>query len=139
MFPNAFIGRSRKPTEDDLTTALGPGRALWDRLIVDLAAECGANVQEWKSYSKKAGWSLCLKSKKRTIIYLSPCQGCFRVALILGDKAVAAARQSRLPRRIIGIINESKRYPEGTGVRLAIEKPADIEIAKQIAAIKLAN
>ena len=44
----------------------------------------------------KSGWSLRLKVKKRNIVYLAPCNGCFRVAFIFGDRAVAAARQSDL-------------------------------------------
>jgi hypothetical protein len=96
-------------------------------------------VQEWNSYSRKAGWSLRLKRKDRNILYLTPCEGCFFVSFALGDKAVEAARQSRLPQRVIRMINEARRYAEGTGIRIEMKKPKDIEIAKQLAAIKLAH
>jgi hypothetical protein len=61
------------------------------------------------------------------------------VSFALGDKAVQAARQSRLPQRVIRMINEARRYAEGTGIRIEMKKPKDIEIAKQLAAIKLAH
>jgi hypothetical protein len=61
------------------------------------------------------------------------------VAFILGDKAVQAARGSKLPQRVVKILDAAPRYPEGTGVRLEIKKPKDIEIMKQLAAIKLAH
>jgi hypothetical protein len=61
------------------------------------------------------------------------------VSFALGDKAVAAARQSGLPQSVIEMINEAKRYAEGTAVRIEIKQAKDIEIVKQLAAIKLAH
>jgi len=139
MLPNAFIGRSKKPTDAELAAALGPKMALWDHLLAALAGEHQLTVREWNSYSPKAGWSLRLKHKKRNILYLSPCPGAFRVAFVLGDKAVAAARQSDLPQSIIRIINAAKRYPEGTAVRLEIKQAKDIGIVTRLAGIKLAK
>jgi hypothetical protein len=139
MLPNAFIDKPKKPTAAELTTALGPSKALWDQLLAGLADELNLTVQEWNSYSRKAGWSLRLKLKDRNILYLTPCRGSFSVSFALGDKAVAAARQSGLPQSVIKIINEARRYAEGTGIRIEMKKPRDIKIAKQLAAIKLAH
>jgi len=113
--------------------------ALWDQVLATLADEHNLTVREWNSYSPKAGWSLRLKLKGRNILYLGPCQGAFRVAFVLGDKAVAAARQSDLPRSIIKTINEAKRYPEGTAVRLEIKQAKDIGIVARLVGIKLAK
>jgi len=139
MLPNAFIDKPEKPSEDELAAELGPTKALWDQLISSLADENDVDIQEWKSYSLKAGWSLCLKRKKRTIVWLSPCRGCFRAAFILGDRALEAARQSKLPQRVIKIINEAPRYAEGTGVRIDVKEPKDIAIVKKLGAVKLEN
>jgi hypothetical protein len=139
MLPNAFIDKPKKPTAAELTAALGPVKAFWDQLLAGLADEHNLTVQEWNSYSPKAGWSLRLKLKGRNILYLGPCQGAFRVAFVLGDKAVAAARQSDLPQSIIKIISEAKRYPEGTAVRLEIKQAKDIGIVTKLAGIKLAR
>jgi Protein of unknown function (DUF3788) len=138
LAPNAFIGKSEMPTEAELAAALGPSKALWDQLVDDLARD-GVDVQEWNSYSPKAGWSLRLKRKERNIVYLGPFQGGFRVAFVLGDKAVKAARQSKLPARVLKIIAEAPRYPEGTGVRMLVNGPEDVEVVKQLALIKLEN
>ena len=135
MSPNAFIGRTKPPTDEDLSTELGAARALWDELLTELALP----IQEWNSYSPKAGWSLKLKLKKRTIVYLAPCHGSFRVAFILGDKAKEAARQLKLPKAVLKIIDEAPRYPEGTGVRLEIAARKDLAAVKKLAEVKLAN
>ena len=139
MSPNAFIGKTEQPTDGELTAALGPAKALWDQLIDDLADECGVVDQEWNSYSRKAGWTLRLKREQRNIVYLSPCEGCFRVSFALGDKAMRAARAAKLPQRIVKIMNEAPKYPEGTGVRITMKTPKDLAAVKMLAAIKLAN
>ena len=139
MEPNAFIGKSRKPTDADLTVALGPSKKLWDELVSPLADDIGADVQEWSSYSPKAGWSLRVKHKKRTIVWLAPCSGCFRVAFVLGDKAMKAARQSKLPKQVLKVLDEAPRYPEGTGVRLTVKAAADFAAIRKLAVVKLKN
>src|ERR1035438_3395425 len=94
--PNAFIGKPGMPTDDDLAAELGrSAKALWDRLLAGLAERHNIVTREWNSYSPKAGWSLRLKRDKRTILYLSPCRGCFRASFALGGKAVEAARARR--------------------------------------------
>jgi hypothetical protein len=139
MLPNAFINQTEKPTDDELSAALGPTRALWGQLLAELAGELDVTIQEWNSYSPKAGWSLRLKREKRTILYLSPCRGSFRAAFALGDKAVEAARRSRLPKRVIRIIDEAKRYAEGTGVRIDVNRPPDVALVRKLAVLKLEN
>ena len=135
MSPNAFIGRTKPPTDEELSTELGAARALWDELLTELALP----IQEWNSYSPKAGWSLKLKLKKRTIVYLAPCHGSFRVAFVLGDKAMEAARQLKLPKAVLKIIDEAPRYPEGTGVRLEIAARKDLAAVKKLAEVKLGH
>jgi hypothetical protein len=139
MLPNAFIGKLHPPTDAELADALGPARELWDQLLASLAGQHKLTVQEWNSYSPKAGWSLRLKRKSRNILYLGPCIGAFRVAFVLGDKAVAAARRSNLPQNVIKIIKEAKRYAEGTAIRFETIKPKDLESVVKLAGIKLTH
>ena len=47
--------------------------SLWNELLAALALP----IQEWNSYSPKAGWSLKLKLGKRTIVYLAPARAAF--------------------------------------------------------------
>ena len=139
MVQNAFIGKAGKPTNAELAAALGPAKALWDQLLSDLAEELQIADQEWSFYSLKAGWSLKLQRKKRNILYLSPCKDTFRVSFALGEKAVQAARASKLPQRVMRIIDEAKRFPEGAGVRLDVEGPKDLEVVRKLAKAKIGN
>ena len=139
MSPNAFIGKAEKPTDGELTAALGPARTTWDQLLAGLDRELGVNVSEWNSYSPKAGWSLRVKRKTRTIVWLGPRKGSFLAAFILGDKAMQAARAGKLPQRIVKILNEAPKYPEGTGVRVPMKTLKDLAAVRTLAAIKLEN
>jgi len=57
----------------------------------------------------------------------------------LGEKAVLAARRSGLPARLVRIIDEAPKYPEGPGVQLHIKGPRDIPAVRKLAVIKLEN
>jgi len=136
--PNAFIGRKTPPSEDDVAAALGPSLTAWKTLIAWLTAQ-NITGNEWKSVSPKYGWGLRPALKKRIILYLGPCDGCFRVSFVLGDKAVTAARSSALPKSVLKEIADARRYAEGTGVRLIVRKPDDLASIRKLVEIKLAN
>jgi hypothetical protein len=136
MLPNAFIGQKEQPTADELAAVLEDTQTFWSQLVADMAAQ-GVDIQEWNSYSLKAGWALRLLRKKRRILYLSPQKGCFQVLLIFGDKAVQAAHEDGLPKGILKRIDEGQRYPEGTAVRIDVKSARDVEVVKKLAALKL--
>ena len=136
---NAFAGQKECPTEKAVAVALGATLPLWKRLIVEMKRDLNIDVAEWHTGSVKLGWSFRLQLKKRNIVYLGPRQGWFVAALVLGDKAVAVARKSALPPDVIQTINESKRYAEGTAVRIDVKTPEDLEVAKTLAKIKIQN
>ena len=139
MLENAFINKPKQPTQAEVASALAKAGRLWDRLLADLARECGADVLEWNSYSAKAGWSLRVKKKERTIVWLAPCKGAVRVALVLGEKAVQAARQGGLPDPIADLVRVAKKYPEGRAVRLEPKTMKDLRTVVALALIKVEN
>ena len=140
MLPNAFIGKTEQPTNEEVAAELGPKeKALWDQLLTDLATQFDLTTEEWNSYSPKAGWALRLKRGKRNIVYLGPCHGSFRVSFVLGDKALNAARESGLPKSTLKMLDEAKRYAEGTAVRIDVKTAKDIPIIMKLAKAKLEN
>lgn len=136
--PNAFAGQKNPPTQVELALALGKSQCLWQELVSTLKQEFQL-TENWGSSSVKAGWSLRLQSKKRNIVYLTPGNRSFLASFALGDKAIAAARQSKLPARVLKIIAEAKRYAEGTAVRIEVKKLGDVALVKTLAKIKLEN
>lgn len=126
--PNPFIGKASAPSDADLAAALGAAKTTWDSLrgAIPLPGE-------WHSYSKKAGWSMRLRSGDRNIVYLIPASGAMEVSFALGDRAVAAARDAGLAHLLDG----AKRYAEGTAVRFAVATAKDIAVVKKLVEIKL--
>lgn len=136
---NAFIGHTAKPSSLEVATALGPSAATWTQFVDWLADVHGVLIHEWKSDSLRYGWSLRLKKKDRTIVYLAPCQGCFRVSFVLGPQAMEVVRQTHFPPAVTQAIAEAPHDAEGTGIRLMVHKPADLLPLRTLAEIKLAN
>lgn len=137
--PNAFLGQINAPSEKEVAMKLGAAYPTWRDLVAWLTRQ-GIACGEWKSVSpKKYGWGLRPAIKTRTILYLGPCEGCFRVSFVLSDKAIVTARASGLPRSLLQEISEAKRYAEGTGVRLMIRKPDDLVVVRKLVEIKVAN
>ncbi len=139
MLPNAFAGHTKRPTELRLASVLGLADALWHGLITELKRDLALDAEEWNSSSVKAGWALRLQRKKRNIVYLGPRTGWFLASFVLGDKAITAARKSKLPPRVLKIIDQAKRYPEGAAVRIEVHEAKDADVVKTLAKIKLEN
>jgi hypothetical protein len=140
MLANAFIGKPAKPTQDELAEALGgPAKALWDKLAAELAEAHGVTVEDWHSYSRKAGWALRLKRKDRAIVYLTPSRGCFMASFALGEKAAKAARESGIPPAMVELIDNAKRYAEGRAVRIEVRGPGDVRAVVKVAVAKIEN
>lgn len=131
MLANAFIGQASEPDDAQLTAELGPARRLWDEL---LAAVPECDVQEWNSYSRKAGWALRLKRGGHAIVYLSPGHGGFTASFALGDRAVKAARAAG-----VRAVEGARKYAEGTAVRIEVKSSRDVALVRTLAAVKLAN
>lgn len=136
--PNAFIGRKTPPSSKDVVAKLGPSATAWRELIQWLE-EQGIECKEWKSISPRYGWSFRPALRTRTVLYLGPCDGCFRASFVLGDKAVAAARASDLPKTVLNEIAQARRYAEGTGIRLMVHRPEDLAAIRKLVEIKLKN
>jgi hypothetical protein len=139
MALSVFDDKSQKPRADDLKSVLGRASAHWNALIAHIAAEHTPLEETWSFSGASWGWALRLRHKKRTVLYMTPCKKHFLVGFALGEKAVAAARDSALPDSVVAMIDDAKKYPEGRAVRLEIRNKKDLENAKQLAAIKMAS
>ena len=136
--PNAFIGRKVRPSDKDVAAKLGNAAPAWSELLAWLGGQ-GIACDRWKSISPKYGWSLYPTLQRRTVLYLGPGQGCFRASFVLGDRAVQAARASTLPAKLKEQIATARRFTEGTGVRLMVHTPQDLDAIRKLVEIKLQN
>ena len=139
MALSAFDDKTGEPTDSDVFKELADVSHLWVDLRDQVASKYDPLAEDWVFSGKKWGWSLRLKHKKRAVLYMTPSTGFFYAGVALGEKAVAAANTSDLPRSLLEIINGSQKYAEGRGVRLEVWSAADLENVIKLAAIKMAN
>ena len=137
--PSAFTDKASKPTEGQVARTLGEKKALWDQIRQRIAAQHDPLTEEWVFSGQKYGWSLRLKKKKRAVLYMTPLDGCFRIAFALGERAVQAAHQSDLSASVMNLIDSAPKYPEGRGVRMDVTSEKEVRVVEQLAAIKMAN
>lgn len=139
MALSAFDDKSRQPGADEVAAMLRRTSVHWCDLIEHISAEFPPLEKTWGFGGAKWGWSLRLKQKKRTVLYMTPCKGYFLVGFALGEKAVKAAHASRLSATVLAAIDGAPKYAEGRGVRLEVRNKTAREQVKRVAAIKMAN
>ena len=139
MSLSIFNDKSRQPSEDDLKAKLGRTFILWNDLKKLIASKFAPVIEEWGFTSKKTGWGLRLKGEKRTILYMTPCEGYFLASFALGEKAVKAIHESDLPASVLEVIDNAPEYAEGRGVRLQVRDLNDVRVVEKLAVAKMAN
>jgi hypothetical protein len=139
MALSAFDDKSRTPRATELKKALGRTSGLWDKLKDHLESEYQPLSEKWTFPGQKWGWSLQLKQKKRTILYMTPRKGFFSAGFTLGEKAVRSAHEGDLPDSVLAIIDSARKYAEGRGVRIEVRTKKDLDNTKKLAAVKMAN
>jgi hypothetical protein len=128
-----------EPDDKRLAEALGVKNQLWEALKKHLSENYDNILEEWKFYGQKHGWTLKVKQKKRTIFYLIPFEDAFKISFVFGDKAVAVAEKSDLPKHLITALKNARKYMEGRGLQVDIERLEDIENIKKLVEIKMTN
>ncbi|MEW6736034.1 MAG: DUF3788 family protein [Acidobacteriota bacterium] len=138
MTLSAFDDQTHSPESNELMAILGPSAQMWKQLISAVAKNYPPIEAAWNFGGIKFGWSLRLKRKDRIILYLIPQNDQFLVGVVLGEKAVKAAYQCSLPASILELIENTRFYAEGRGIRLPVTTPEDLVIIEKLAAAKMA-
>jgi hypothetical protein len=137
--PNPFVDSPHPPEPADIRQVLGRSAAAWDTLRTGISEHFGQVTENWAVPAKKYGWSLRLKLKKRTILHLGPRSKHFTVAIILGERAVAAVRKSDLAPEVIEMVEHATGYTEGRVIRFEIRSKKETEVVEALAKIKMEN
>jgi hypothetical protein len=136
VMASVFTDKATRPDRTSLARALGRAGKAWDAISHHLDQD-ERLVCAWKFYGEKHGWQWKVEHNKRAILYMVPGEGCFTAALGLKEKAVAALRSSQLPPALVREIEVAKAYAEGRPARVAVTGMGEVEIVKQLVALKL--
>ena len=135
---SVFGDETTAPTDSELHRALGSAASAWSELVTHISVTYGPTVEQWHFAGARFGWSFRVGKPGRVILYLIPQAGRFLVGIVLGARAIAAARSARLPARVLDLLASAPRYAEGTGVRLPVSKVGDLASIRKLAALKMA-
>lgn len=117
--------------------AVGKQLAGARRAFEALVERGPGTTREWKRYKKDAPWVLKVNQGTRTLFYLRPEAGEFKVTVILGARAAAAALAGRVSESLHEAIRTAKKYPEGRPVSVLVKKAADAALVEELVAVKL--
>lgn len=137
MSLSIFDDKNKKPESVDVIKALGNTGALWDSIKEFIIQNYSGSAEEWKFYGKSSGWTLLLKYKKRTVLYLFPGYTSFIVLFVFGEKAIQKAYESTLPHYILEKIEGAVPYLEGKSFQITVNNEQDIEYIKRLVDIKI--
>ncbi len=138
MALSAFDDPKAPPSDRDLSQRLGAAAPAWSALLSKLRQDVDGLDEVWGFAGAKFGWSLRVRRKERVLLYLTPSDGSFLAGIVLGEKAVAAARGAGLPDALLARIEAAPRYAEGRGLRIPLGPGDDVEPIRRLVALKLA-
>ena len=121
------------PSPTAVKRSLGPAFAAWEALI-DPAR---GRTTEWKRYRPQDPWSLRVFEGKRTVLWLVPGEGHLRVAVILGEKAVARGLVGPISKRLAQELRDAERYPEGRALRFRMKSAARVRDVERLVDLKV--
>jgi hypothetical protein len=139
MSLSAFGEKAAVPDDDKVASVLGGAKGLWDKLKEHTARSYENVSEEWKFYSKAAGWTLAIKSGKRTLFYLIPQGGLFKAGFVFGDRALKAAEDADIPADVKKTISEAHRYAEGSSFMIDVKDVKYMNTTIELTGIKDRN
>ena len=120
--------RPRAQRRENWRHVLGESHFLWQDLVADLKRDLKLDGDEWNCYSVKAG--LVAAAAKEETQHRVPGASHRLVSGVIysgREGCSSCSAKSKLPARILKMIDEAKRYPEGTAVRIAVRDAKDAE------------
>jgi len=115
-----FDDKAIMPNEGMVSDILSDAYDLWVKLRNHIDCNYPDISEEWKFYNKFSGWILLIKTKKRTLTYLTPRDKHFRVRFALSEKMLASVESSELPTEIKEAARTATPYMEGRSIDIDI-------------------
>lgn len=130
---------AKPPQRATLDATLGAAAPLWHSAIRRAVSRAPQLAEAWHFAGPRIGWSLRLVDGDRIVVYLTPGTELFCVGLVLGAKAVEAAREAGLSTAAADILEAAPKYAEGHGVRFVVASSEDLAPFDELLSIKLAG
>ena len=141
MATSIFDDPKKKPTPEEIETALGKRANLWNELVDNMTNEELLPKPDlvWKYYSKKSGWVLLAQSKRKTILTLIPNEDEIITVFLFPEKVVEETMKLRLPKKVKLAIESAEKYKMGRPFNISVTRKSDLPSVIKLTKIKVAS
>ncbi len=129
--------KSQYPTDEIIFGHLGKKKDLWVLFFDTIRTIHPTLAAEWRYYNDGKSWLMKVTEKKKTVFWLSLCDGSFRITFYFTDKAARAIAGSKISDALKEQFAAGKRYNKIRGLTIFFKFKKDIEAAKILIPIKL--
>jgi hypothetical protein len=136
MSIGAFTDKNHRPTDGEISGAIGPMLSVW-QLLVKFIRENYAAQEDFKFlYGKKYGWALRFRIKGKLLTSLYPTQNGFTVQVNLSPAAIKRAQHMKLGKNVRQAIAKARPYPEGRWLFVPVGSKNDIRDIQHLLALR---
>ena len=127
MAVSFFDEKALTPTDEMVADVLAESYSLWAELLNYVHENYPGITSEWKHYGKSSGWVFKLLSKKRTLLFFIPKDGCFRLRFGISEKVAPFIEIADLPDEIKEAVRIAAPYTEGRSIDIDIS-PDEVKV-----------
>ncbi len=135
MEERPFNEKTLKPTTESLKKALKASFKSYEALL----HEVSGFRQEW-NFSKGSGWMLKVSDSKKTLFYLIPLNGSYKISLTLREHEKEQLLIDTTVKFFHPNLRTAKKYPEGYAMQFLVQNNADskncIDFIKKLIALR---
>lgn len=130
-----FTDKEHEPTKDEISTALGPTKVLWDELI-GFIRDNYEMEGEFIHYGKKYGWTRRYRKSGKALISLFPAKDHFVAQVVLNPAQTEKALEAGLGKDTIEMIENAHAYHDGRWLWIKVASKQTLKDVKQLLLIK---
>ncbi|MGE5294751.1 MAG: DUF3788 family protein [Solirubrobacterales bacterium] len=131
-----LTNKDEYPDDEVLSRHLGGVKKTWDSFLAFLKESHPSFVTEWRYYNDGKSWLCKLTNKKKTVCWISVCDGLFKTTFYFPDRAEELIAASELEKEYIDQFVNGEKYGKIRGVTVLIKKLADLKATKILIDIK---
>ena len=136
MSYSIFYERNNKPSEEEVTKALGNKLNQWFEISSYLVNVLKAR-SSYKFYGKNYGWAKGYSKKGKSIVSLYPLLNDFTIQIILKKSHEVEIVKTIDNKDLIDIINQTAEIYEGKWIFIEYSKINSVDIIKKMIDIKV--
>ncbi len=126
-----------EPTREFLAAVLQEKYRWWLEICDHVTVSYSHVTEVWKYYNDGKQWLYRLMQKKNTIFWIAVMAGTFRVTLYFPKKAEELIAGSALPDPVKAGFLAARSCGQIRPITLRMERASDVELVKQLVALKL--